>query len=129
MKLKLLVVEDHPDMRARVVSLLQRDFDVVGSVASGTAAVEAENKLKPDILILDVSLPILDGVQVAKYLKAQGCKAKIVFMTASGDADQMNACLDAGGDAYVWKTMMGSDLSYAIKEVLAGRTFVSSWAS
>jgi DNA-binding NarL/FixJ family response regulator len=74
MKLKPLLVEDHPDMRARVVSLLQRDFDVVGSVASGTAAVEAENKLKPDILILDVLLPIRMGSRSQNILRLRDAK-------------------------------------------------------
>ena len=125
MKAKLMIAEDHGAMRAKVVSLLERHFEVVANVAGGPAAVEEASKLMPDLLILDVSLPILDGPDVARRLKAQGCNAKIVFISVSTDLNQIRACLAAGGDAYVSKMRMGTDLIYAITEVLAGRTFVS----
>ena len=120
-----MIAEDHGAMRAKVVSLLERHFEVVANVAGGPAAVEEASKLMPDLLILDVSLPILDGPDVARRLKAQGCNAKIVFISVSTDLNQIRACLAAGGDAYVSKMRMGTDLIYAITEVLAGRTFVS----
>lgn len=125
MKPKLLIAEDHPDMNARIASLLQPDFDVVASVAGGLAAVEAASHFAPDLVILDVSMPILDGPDVARRLKAQGCNSKIVFISVSKDLNQITACLAAGGDAYVSKMRMGTDLIYAITEVLAGRRFVS----
>ena len=125
MKPKLLIAEDHGAMRAKLVSLLERDFEVVAHVAGGPAAVEEASNLMPDVLILDVSLPILDGLEVARRLKAQGCNSKIVFISVSKDLNQITACLAAGGDAYVSKMRMGSDLIYAITEVLAGRRFVS----
>jgi DNA-binding NarL/FixJ family response regulator len=125
MKPKLLIAEDHPAMRAMVTSLLQRDFDVVAIVANGEAAVEAANNLLPDVLVLDVSMPILNGTDAARRLKLQGCKAKIVFLSVSSDVDQVTACFAAGGVAYVSKTRMDIDLVYAITEVLAGREFVS----
>jgi len=89
--------------------------------------VEVAAKLTPDLLILDVSLPILDGLDVARRLKAQGCNAKIVFISVSKDLNQITACWAAGGDAYVSKMRMGTDLIHAITEVLAGRRFVSSY--
>jgi DNA-binding NarL/FixJ family response regulator len=125
MKPKLIVAEDHPSMRAMVISLIEHDFDLVASVASGGAAVEAATKFMPDVLILDVSMPILDGPEVARRLKAQGCDAKLVFLSLFTDVDHVTACLAAGGDAYVSKMRMGTDLIGAIKEALAGRTFVS----
>ena len=125
MKPKLLIAENHPAMRVKVASLLQRDFDVIASVAEGLAAVEATSQFLPDLVILDVSMPVLDGPDVARRLKAQGCSAKIVFISVSKDVNQIAACLAAGGDAYVTKMRMGSDLIPAITEVLAGRGFVS----
>jgi DNA-binding NarL/FixJ family response regulator len=125
MKPKLLIAENHPAMRAKVASLLQRDFDVIAIVAEGLAAVEATSQFLPDLVILDVSMPVLDGPDVARRLKAQGCSAKIVFISVSKDVNQIAACLAAGGDAYVTKMRMGSDLIPAITEVLAGRGFVS----
>jgi DNA-binding NarL/FixJ family response regulator len=128
MKPRVVLAEDHRAMRAKVASLVQREFDVIASVASGQAAVEAANKLMPDILILDVSMPILDGPLVARRRKVQGCKAKIVFLSVFSDVDQVADCFAAGGDAYVSKMRMGTDLIYALTEVLAGRTFVSPGA-
>jgi len=112
-------------MRARVASLLQRDFDVVASVAGGLAAVEAASRFLPDLVILDVSMPTLDGPDVARRVKDQGCNAKIVFISVSTDLNHITACLAAGGDAYVSKMRMATDLIDAINEVLAGRRFVS----
>jgi len=125
MKPKLLIAEDHLAMRAKVAGLLNGGFDVVALVGNGDSAVEAANRLIPDVLVLDVSMPILNGPDVARRLKAQGCKAKIVFLSVSTDVDQINTCFRAGGDAYVSKMRMATDLSYAITEALAGRTFVS----
>jgi len=124
-KLKVLIAEDHPAMRARVDSFLQDDFDVVASVTNGKAAVEAANKLMPDILILDVLMPILNGTDAVSRLKAEGCKAKIVFISASMEVEQVEACFAAGGDACVSKMRIATDLMDAITEALAGRTFVS----
>jgi DNA-binding NarL/FixJ family response regulator len=125
MKPKLLIAENHPAMRAKVASLLQRDFDVVASVAGGLAAVEAVSHFLPDLVILDVSMPILDGPDVARRVKAHGCNAKVVFISVSMDLNQITTCLAAGGDAYVSKVRMATDLIYAITEVLAGRRFIS----
>jgi two-component system, NarL family, invasion response regulator UvrY len=121
-KPRLVIAEDHPAVRAMVTTLLQGEFDVV---SSGSAAVEAAGKAAPDVLVLDVSMPVLDGSEVARRLRAQGSKAKIAFISASRDSGQASACLEAGGDASLLKTRMATDLIYAIKEVLAGRRFVS----
>jgi DNA-binding NarL/FixJ family response regulator len=127
-KPRLLIAEDHPKVRAMIVSLLERDFDVVASVSNGQAALEAANTLLPDVVILDVSMPILDGREVARHLKAQGCIAKLVFLSLFSDVDQVNSFLAAGGDACVSKVRMATDLFCAIQEVLAGKTFVSPMA-
>jgi two-component system, NarL family, invasion response regulator UvrY len=88
----------------------------------------AASKFTPDVLILDISMPILDGPEVARRLRVQGCNAKIVFLSFMG-VDSVTAFLAAGGTAYVSKTRMATDLILAIKGVLAGKTFVSptSW--
>jgi len=119
----LLVAEDAPHMRAAVADLLDDDFNVVASVGNGRVAVNAAVQLMPDIVVLDVSVPTLDGLEVALRLKAQRCAAKVIFLTASNDPVHVEACLAAGGDACVWEPRAGTDLVYAIKEVLAGRLF------
>ena len=124
-KPKLLLAEDHAAMRTKVASLLERDFDLVTSVGGGLAVVEAAIQFRPDILVLDVSMAVLDGPDVARRLKAQGCNAKIVFISVSRDQNQVASCLAAGGDAYVSKLRLGTDLLWAITEVLVGHRFVS----
>ena len=119
----LLVVEDHPAMRAAIVTFLQGEFEVT-AITNGQAALETAARLMPDVMILDVALPMVDGTEVARRLKAQGSKAKIVFLSVSMDARQITACRAAGGDAYVWKARMGTDLIPAIKDAMAGKAFV-----
>ncbi len=126
LKPRVLLADDHATMRTTVAGILQADFDAVGSVADGGAAFEAALKLMPDILVLDVEMPILNGIDVARRLRLQGYKMKIVFVSLSTDVDQVAACFAAGGDAYVSKKSIPTDLVYAMKEVLAGRTFISA---
>jgi DNA-binding NarL/FixJ family response regulator len=125
MKPKLLIAENHSAMRAKIASLLQRDFDVVATVTDGLEALEAAYRVQPDVVVLDVSMQNLDGPEVARHLKAKGCNVKIVFVSVSSDVNQITTCLAAGGEAYVSKVRMATDLIYSINEVLAGRKFVS----
>src|SRR5262245_13093806 len=125
MKPKILVVDDYPAMRLMLLRLLENDFDVVASVGTGLAAIEAATKLAPDVLVLDVAMPIMDGPEVAKRLKERGCNAKIVFISVSEDVSQVSACLAAGGDAYVSKIRMARDLVAVVRKVLGGETFPS----
>src|SRR4029077_7032064 len=103
---KLVLAEDHPAMRETIVKILHSDFDVVASVETGLAALEAANKLNPDVLVIDVLMQGLDGTDVVKRLKGDGNNAKIVFVSASMDATQVSSCLAAGGHAYVSKMRM-----------------------
>ena len=110
-------------MRAEVAYILGYDFDVLASVGNGRAAVQAAVQLMPDIVVLDVSMPGLDGLEAALRLKAQRCAAKIIFLSTSAEPEQVNACLAAGGDAFVSKDRVSLDLVHAVHEVLAGRLF------
>jgi two-component system nitrate/nitrite response regulator NarL len=125
-KTKVVLAEDHPAMRAMLAKILLREFEIVADVESGAAAVEAASTMAPDVIVVDVRMPVVDGIEVARRLKEQGCKAKIIFVSVSESANQVNACFRAGGDAYVSKLRMASDLVYAVKRVLGGETFVSS---
>lgn len=125
-KPRVLLADDHTSMRAAIEGILQLDFAVIGSVADGRAALQAVHKFLPDILVLDVAMPILNGTDVARRLKIEGCKTRIVFLSVATDIDQVTACFAAGGDAYVSKMSILTELIYAINEVLAGRKFVSA---
>jgi two-component system response regulator DesR len=122
---RILLADDHREMRDRVVSLLQDEFDVVGAVEDGGALLQAELGMQPDVCVLDISMPGICGLDAAAQLKARGSKTKIVVLTAYDDADFLEAALRIGASAYVVKNRMTSDLCLAIHEALAGRLFMS----
>ena len=122
---RLLLAEDHVGMRERVVQMLERTFDVVGVVADGAAFLEAATRMKPDVCVIDISLPGLSGIEAAIQLREVGSTPRLVFLTMHEDPDYLRAALAAGAAAYVVKSRITSDLCIAITEALAGRLFVS----
>ena len=123
---RILLADDHKEMRDRVRTHLEREFEVVDAVSNGHALLEAALKLDPDVCLLDISMPVLNGIETAIQLKESGSNAKIVFLTIHEDLDFVYAALKTGASAYVIKRRMASDLRPAIREALAGRTFISS---
>ena len=87
--------------------------------------VRAAIELKPDVLVLDISMPVLTGIEVAKMLRKAGVAARIVFLTVFDDSDFVDAAFAAGALGYVVKARMNSDLVSAIREVHTGRRFLS----
>ena len=122
---RLLLADDHAAMLAQAVNRLTGTFEIVGSVSNGLDLLEAAARLKPDVVVLDITMPDLDGIEVARQLQRAGCHAKLVFLTVHQDADYVHAAFQAGGNAYVIKSRLASDLVPAIHEALAGRSFVS----
>ena len=125
-RVRILLADDHKEMRDRVVRELEEEFEMLDAVADGQALLEAASELKPDLCLVDVSMPIVNGFEVASRLKRRGSKAKVVFLSIHEDVDFVRAAYDVGGSAYVIKRRMASDLLKAIRAVLAGRTFTSS---
>ncbi|HYJ45447.1 MAG TPA: response regulator transcription factor [Pyrinomonadaceae bacterium] len=123
---RILLADDHKGMRDRVVRLLGREFEMLEPVGDGRAFMEAAYRLKPDVCLLDISMPIINGIEAAARLKESGSEAKIIFLTIHEDTDFLVAALKAGANGYVVKPRMATDLRPAVKEVLAGRTFISS---
>jgi DNA-binding NarL/FixJ family response regulator len=126
---RVVVAEDLRPVLTTVVALLQESFDVVGSVSDGQAALATTLKLNPDLVVLDISMPLMSGIEVAQELKKLGNKAKIVFLTVHEDNDILKTCQTAGGLGYVIKLLMETDLVPAINEALAGHTFTSDFPS
>jgi DNA-binding NarL/FixJ family response regulator len=122
---RLIIADDHPDMREAVVRLLEPHFEIVATVSDGDAALDAAITLKPDVVILDISMPFLNGIEVARRLMATGSNVKIVFLTVVEDPDFVREAFAAGGSAYVVKSRLTTDLRQAINEALAGHTFIS----
>jgi DNA-binding NarL/FixJ family response regulator len=112
-------------MLDRVARLLEAECNVVGTATDGQQALEAAQDLKPDVLVLDVSMPVMNGIETAHRLKEAGAEARIVFLTVHDDPDFAKEALEAGALGYVIKSRIASDLMIAINEVCAGRSFVS----
>src|ERR1700720_774436 len=103
-------------VRELVKGMLEPTFEVSGTVDNGKALVETARRLQPDVIITDISMPILGGIEAAEQLKESGSRAKVVFLTVHSDPDFVRACLNAGASGYVLKLRLDSDLLLAVRE-------------
>ena len=126
---RVLLADDHAAVLAQVINRLTGTFEIVGSVGNGPDLIRAVAHLDPDVVVLDITMPGMDGIEVALKFQRAGCRAKLVFLTVHDDPDYMRAALQAGGTAYVVKSRLAHDLVSAIHEALAGRGFVSPTSS
>jgi DNA-binding NarL/FixJ family response regulator len=124
-KVRILLADDHRPFLKMVEGLLAQTCAVVGSVSDGQSLVEAAKRLKPDLIVSDISMPILSGIDASKQLRESGSAAKIVFLTVHSDEDFVQTCLAAGAAGYVLKSRIMDDLLHAVQEALAGRIFIS----
>src|SRR5271163_1740881 len=108
-----------------VESLLVPACEVVGTVSDGQSLFDAATRLKPDVIVTDITMPILSGIEASKRLRESGSSSKVIFLTVHSDGDFVQACLATGAAGYVLKPRIMSDLLLAIREVLAGRIFIS----
>lgn len=122
--MRILLADDHRKLLQLVRGLLEPTFDVVGCVEDGESLVQAARELQPDVIVTDISMPKLDGIEAANRLRESG-SSKIIFLTAHTDSDFVVAAFKTGALAYVSKLRIGTDLLVAIGEGLAGRIFVS----
>jgi DNA-binding NarL/FixJ family response regulator len=123
---RVLLVDDLTTVLHAVAKVVEGSFEIVGMVSDGQAALDATLALKPDIVVLDISMPGMSGIDVARELQINGSEAKIVFLTVHEDTDILATCLAAGGLGYVVKVLMETDLIPAMNDALAGRKFVSN---
>ena len=126
---RILLADDHEEMRDLVTKLLEREYEIVEAVGDGRTFLEAASKLNPDLCLLDISMPIIDGIQASAQLKASGSTAKVIMLTISEGEDFVREAFKNGASGYVVKRRIATDLTLAVTEVLAGRTFVSPFSS
>jgi DNA-binding NarL/FixJ family response regulator len=122
---RVLLADDHPAMLALTAAALADECLVVGKVGDGLELLAEAERLHPDVIVLDITMPRLDGIEAARQLRRSHQSARLVFLTVHEDADYARAALDAGGLGYVVKTRLASDLLPAIRAALADRRFVS----
>jgi DNA-binding NarL/FixJ family response regulator len=122
---RVLLADDHRELLERVKSILANDFDVIGSVINGHELLTQVEALRPDVVVTDISMPVLNGIDAVRHLLANGSTARFIFLTLHDDSAFVGACFAAGAMGYVLKNQISTDLVIAVQEVLMGRQFVS----
>ena len=122
---RVLWGDDRLALLGAVRTLLEKHFELVGVAADGEAALEAARKLRPDAVVLDISMPKLTGIEVARHLQTDEESPAIVFLTVHRSPEIVEAALETGALGYVIKAFAGRELIEAIEEALKGHRFVS----
>ncbi|HKO97563.1 MAG TPA: response regulator transcription factor [Pyrinomonadaceae bacterium] len=122
---RILLADDHKEMCNIVVELLEREFEILDTVGDGCALLKAADGFKPDVCLLDISMPTMNGIEAAIQLRERGSTAKVIFLTIHEDTDFIQAALRIGASGYVFKRRVTSDLKHAVSEALEDRIFVS----
>jgi DNA-binding NarL/FixJ family response regulator len=122
---RILLADDQQEILEAVKSILSREFEVVGTAENGMHAVELAMDLKPDILVLDISMPLVNGIEAACQLKGKASRIRIVFLTAHTDPEFVEAALAAGALGYVLKAFVAGELVKAIWDAFHGEIFIS----
>ena len=122
---RILIADDHKMFAQGLQGLLEDEFDLVGTVADGQALVDAAHVLQPDIIVVDISMPVLNGLDAVRRLKDEGSSAQVIFLTMHVDHRLLAETFRCGGVAYVLKQSAGEDLIHAIRQVLAGHKYIT----
>src|SRR5271168_3645602 len=124
-KSRILIADDHQILAEGLRSLLEPEFEVVGVVADGRELVAAAKKHRPDVIVADVTMPLLNGIEAAVQLRDFGVKAKVVFLTMHRDVAYARQAMEAGAAGFVLKHSVASELLTAVREALRGQTYVT----
>lgn len=122
---RILIADDNEAMRQLLVRKLSHEYDVITAVGDGGTALAEVARLRPDLALLDISMPVLNGIEVARRIREAGNGVAVIFVTTSNDADTFQAAKEAGFLGYVHKLRLWTDLLPAIKLALSGAQFVS----
>jgi DNA-binding NarL/FixJ family response regulator len=123
--IRVLLADDNRAMLAELRDELSKEFAITGAVDNGEEAIREVLRLDPDVLVLDVTMPGLSGIQVASHLRDSHSRTRILFLTIHEQPEYISAAFSAGASGYVTKRHLGSDLSVAIRQVFDGQTFLS----
>ena len=124
-KPRLMIADDHQIFAEGLKRLLSADFDIVGTVQNGRELVTAAEKLRPDVIVADISMPMLNGIEAVVQIQKSCPKIKVVFLTMHPDTAYAVSAFKAGASGYVLKHSAPDELVTAIREALKGRTYVT----
>ncbi len=121
---RVMLADDNPAILEVLKRMLQKEFAIAGSATSATSLLRQAPEIKPDIIVLDISMGDLNGFDVTRQLRAGKCTAKIIFLTVHEDFEFVRAAFDAGASGYVFKSRMNTDLRVALEAVQNGKVFI-----
>src|SRR5262245_6899679 len=119
---RVMLADDHAIVAQGLATLLKDHFDLVGTVGNGDELIDAARKLRPDVIVADIAMPVLSGLEALRRLKAMRSEAKVIFLTMHADAHLATEAFRAGASGYVVEQSAGEELIAAIREALQGRT-------
>jgi DNA-binding NarL/FixJ family response regulator len=122
---RVLLADDHTLVNEGLAKLLHDDFDLVGTVEDGRALIEAAQRLKPDVILLDISMPLMNGVEAARRLKQIMPQVRLIFLTMHSETGYVREAFRAGASGYVLKRAAAAELVSAIHDVMQGKTHLS----
>jgi DNA-binding NarL/FixJ family response regulator len=124
-KIRVLLADDHKFITEGLKSILEPEYEVAGTVEDGQELVKEAAKLQPDVIVVDISMPKLNGIEAIRKIKEEGSKAKVIFLTMHPDVTYASRALEAGGLGFVLKHSAPSELLVAIEKALDNKTFIT----
>jgi DNA-binding NarL/FixJ family response regulator len=122
---RVLLADDHSLLLTAFERLLSGECEIVGQVTDGRALVTAAERLKPDVIVLDISMPLMNGLDAGRQIKHRFPDIKLIFLTMNEEADIAAEAFRAGASGYLLKRSAGSELATAIREVVRGRSYIT----
>jgi DNA-binding NarL/FixJ family response regulator len=122
---RIFLADDNSRLLRAELDLLSLNFDIVGTASNGVSLVTEALRLNPDVVVSDITMPIMDGIEAVRELHKSGSNAKLVFLTIHSEEEFVRACFAEGALGYVWKACMKAHLVPAINAVLEGKPYIS----
>ena len=123
--MRILLADDNDEILATIRQELADEFEIIGTVSNGQDAVDAVLRFDPDVVVLDIAMSVLDGIQASSRIHESNGRTKILFLTIQENTEYVSAAFAAGASGYVSKRRLLTDLCYALHEVAEGRRFLS----
>jgi DNA-binding NarL/FixJ family response regulator len=130
-KARVLLVDDHALLRTGVANIINQepDLHVVAEASNGVEAIAAWEAHQPDVMLLDLRMPVMEGVEVVRQIRERDAKARVIILTTYDRDDDISQALKAGAKAYVLKDIAAEDLVACIRDLLAGKTYIAPAAA
>ena len=124
-RIRILLADDHTMICDGFRKLLEPEYEVVGTAGDGRALLKAAEELKPDLVLVDIGMPLLNGLDAARQLKKQMPRLKLIFLTMNPDSDVASEALRIGASGYLLKNSQGEELMKAVRTVVSGMPYVT----